>query len=111
MPCGSSRRCFALSIWRYRALGEPLDLALLGTWLWLGITLGAYFVYLALGVTHDLWSQGIWFSENDVLHIELILWMIYIGLVVSKRVADVADSTSTLVNMEPAISAEHLTTK
>ncbi|MBN1139119.1 MAG: hypothetical protein JXM73_21240 [Anaerolineae bacterium] len=85
---------FALSAWRYRLLRNAMDLALLGTWLWLGLTLGAYFIYLMSGLTHDLWSRGIWFSENDILHIGLILWMIYIGLVVGKRVADAADSTS-----------------
>ena len=84
---------FGLSIWRYRAFKQPLDLALLGTWLWLGITLGAYFIYLILGVTHDLWSRGIWFSENDVLHIGLILWMIYIAMVVGPRVADTPTSS------------------
>jgi hypothetical protein len=76
---------FALNAWRYRLLRNPMDLALLGTWLWLGVTLGTYFAYL--------WSQGIWFSENDVLHIGLILWMIYIARVVSTRVVDASAST------------------
>jgi hypothetical protein len=77
-----------LNGWRYYRLRKPMDLALLGTWLWLGITLGGYFLYLILDVTHDLWARGVWFSENDVLHIGLILWMIYIALVVAKRVVD-----------------------
>ena len=37
------------------------------------VTLGAYFLYLLLDVTHDLWARGVWFSENDVLHIGLIV--------------------------------------
>ena len=84
---------FVLNGWRYYKLKDPMDLALLGTWLWLGVTLGAYFLYLILDVTHGLWARGVWFSENDVLHIGLILWMIYIALVVAKRVVDAPDPT------------------
>jgi hypothetical protein len=71
-----------------------MDLALLGTWLWLGITLLAYFLYLVLDITRRLWSQGVWFSENDVLHIGLILWMAYIGFFVAKEVRDTPEPTS-----------------
>jgi len=78
----------ALNGWRYYKLKDPMDLALLGTWLWLGITLGAYFVYLVLDISQALWTQSVWFSENDVLHIGLILWMIYLGRVVANRVVD-----------------------
>jgi hypothetical protein len=84
-----------LNGWRYYKLKDPMDLALLGTWLGLGITLGAYFLYLVLDVTHELWAQGIWFSENDVLHIGLISWMMHIALVVAKRVEDAPDPTMT----------------
>lgn len=59
---------FILSGWRYAQHRDPMDLALMGTWLWLGVTLGAYFVYLVLDVTPRLWARGVWFSENDVLH-------------------------------------------
>jgi len=77
-----------LNGWRYYKLKDPMDLALLGTWLWLGVTLCVYFIYLVLDVSQAFWAQGVWFSENDVLHIGLILWMIYVGLVVAKRVVD-----------------------
>jgi hypothetical protein len=87
---------FGLNGWRYYKLKDSMDLALLGAWLWLGVTLGAYFVYLVLDVTPELWAQGIWFSENDVLHIGLILWMIYLGLVVARRVVDAPDSAPAL---------------
>lgn len=87
---------FALNGWRYSKLKDPMDLALLGTWLGLGITLGAYFLYLVLDITHQLWARGVWFSENDVLHIGLILWMLYIALVVARRVVDAPASTPAL---------------
>jgi hypothetical protein len=87
---------FALNGWRYYRFRDTMDLALLGTWLWLGITLGAYFLYLVLEITAELWTQGVWFSENDVLHSGLIGWMLYIALVVAKRVVDEPTSGKAL---------------
>ena len=55
---------------------------------WLVLTLGGYFGYLMLGVTQTLWARGIWFSENDILHIGLIVWMISLVRVVAPRVRD-----------------------
>ena len=77
-----------LSISRYLKFKLPLDRALIGTWLWLGATMAAYYAYLLLGFTEQLWEQGYWFSENDVLHIGLISWMLYIGLRLAKKVED-----------------------
>ena len=75
---------------RYARLRERMDAVLLAAWVWLAFTIGAYFVYLMLGVTAMLWARGIWFSENDVLHIGLIIWMIYLARVVAPRVRDAA---------------------
>jgi hypothetical protein len=83
---------FILNGVRYVRLRDDMDLALLGAWAWLVLTLGAYFLYLMLGITAALWARGIWFSENDVLHIGLIVWMITLALVVAPRVRD-ADAT------------------
>lgn len=77
-----------LNGWRYRQFKRSMDLALLGAWAWLALTIGAYFVYLISGLTQNLWAQGIWFSENDMLHIGLIIWMIYLALIVAPRVED-----------------------
>ncbi|MHA1498556.1 MAG: hypothetical protein ACTSRT_13570 [Promethearchaeota archaeon] len=53
-------------------------------WIALILIMGLYFLYYMLSITEMFWEQGIWFSENDVLHISLILWMIYIYFVVNR---------------------------
>ena len=77
-----------LNGWRYVRYRQAMDLALLGTWGWLALTLGAYFLYLVLGWTQVLWARGTWFSENDVLHLGLIIWMLYIARVTAPQVVD-----------------------
>jgi hypothetical protein len=79
---------FVLNLWRYLRNKRALDLVLLGAWLLLGITIGAYFLYYLSGFSQDLWVKGIWFSENDVLHIGLILWMLYLVVLVCPRLVD-----------------------
>ena len=80
----------ALNGWRYYMLSTPMDLALMGAWILLLSTMAAYWLYDKLDITPKLWAKGkgIWFSQNDVLHIGLILWMIYIATVVAFRVND-----------------------
>ena len=81
---------FILNGWRYWTLKNPMDLALLGTWILLLLTMGAYWLYDDLDITQKLWDkgEGIWLSQNDVLHICLILWVIYIATVVANRIKD-----------------------
>jgi hypothetical protein len=77
-----------LNGWRFLKVRKRLDLALLGTWVGLGIVLAGYYLYLTLDIAPRLWERGIWFSENDLLHIGLIGWMISIGLNVIHRSVD-----------------------
>ena len=77
-----------LNAWRYYVLRDSMDFVLLGTW---GILLGtmmAYWIYSKKGITKKLWAKGIWFSENDVLHVFLIFWMIYIVTAVANQIKD-----------------------
>jgi len=83
---------FIINVWRYRKYKLSTDLAFIGAWLWLAVTVAAYFIAYSAGMTQALWAKGIWFSENDVLHIFLIAWMLYLGIVVASRVTDLVVS-------------------
>ncbi len=57
---------------------DKMNLLLLNTWLIfvaVGITYGAY---LGSGIGASLWQKGIWFTENDVLHVGMICWIYYL---------------------------------
>lgn len=69
---------------KYIRLKKPINRSLVIIWTSLILIIGFYFLYYMLDVTNILWEQGIWFSENDILHIGLILWMIFICRVASR---------------------------
>jgi len=50
----------------------------------------AYFTYLASGVTQQFWQagRGVYFSENDVLHVGMIVWLGYVYAVLGKQLRD-----------------------
>lgn len=77
-----------LNVWRYHMFSNRMDLVLLITWIFLLGTLMAYWIYHKLGITKKRWAKGLWFSENDVLHVLLIFWMIYIATVVAEQIKD-----------------------
>lgn len=76
--------------WRYYQFSTPMDLALIGAWGLMLITMAAYWIYYKLEITARLWTKGVWFSQNDVLHIGLILWMIYVATVVADQITDLS---------------------
>ena len=79
-----------LNTWRYIRFRSTMDLALAGATALLILTLAAYFYSLVTGLTQNMWDggRGIWFSDNDVLHIGFIIWMVYAARVVAGRVRD-----------------------
>jgi len=81
---------FVLNGWRFYIYSDPKDFFLLSTWILLLLTGAVYWLYDELTITQKLWARGkgIWFSQNDVLHTGLILWVIYIATVVATRIKD-----------------------
>jgi hypothetical protein len=79
-----------LNGWGYYMLRDSMDLALVGAWILLLLTMAAYGLYDDLDITQKLWDRGkgIWFSQNDVLHVGLIFWVLYIATVVANRIKD-----------------------
>jgi len=80
----------AISGLRYRRLHDGMDLALLGAGLWLVATFVAYYGYYAAGLTQTAWrgGQGFYFSENDVLHIGMAIWIVYVVIFLARRLRD-----------------------
>ena len=71
-----------LNGWRFFTLGTDIDLMLLGSWALLWLTMILFWIYDYFGWTKILWeSKRIWFSENDVLHVVLIIWAVYLIII------------------------------
>jgi hypothetical protein len=69
---------------------DGMDLAMIGAGVWLIVTIAAYTAYLGAGLTSSLWNggAGIYLSENDVLHVGMILFIGYLVAVVANRLRD-----------------------
>ena len=68
----------------------PLDSSLFMAAILQVVVQAAYFGYYGAGITQKLYKngEGFYFSENDVLHVGMILWLAYIVLVVGKHLQD-----------------------
>ncbi len=66
-----------------------LDMLLAGAWIFMLLVVAAYFAFYVSGYAAVLWARGIWFNENDVLHLGLVLWILYLVSAVAKKVEDV----------------------
>lgn len=72
----------ALSAQRLARTRAASDRSLLAAALLLTAVQVAYFAYQAGGITQRLWAggAGLYFSENDVLHVGMMLWLGYVTL-------------------------------
>lgn len=87
---------FVLNIRHYRKEKDLLNRNLFLIWLgFLVVNLG-YFAFLFGGVGTRLYqSFGIWFNENDVLHILLILWSGMVFLLLRTKLLDAVIDSKT----------------
>ncbi len=76
-----------------RRLGSPKERAIFIAAILLLAVQVAYYAYWASGLTATLWDNGngIYFSENDVLHIGFILWLVYLVWRVGPSLEDQRD--------------------
>lgn len=73
---------------RYVMYGHTMDLVFIGSWILIYLSWWGYIKYWKSGLTQYLWKKGIWFSENDVLHVILIIWGLYVLFVMPEYVRD-----------------------
>jgi len=78
----------ALNIFQYKKSPSPILARLLICWGLLATVFGAYYWYAANGYTQQFWKQGIWFSENDVLHVMMLFWCWYVYFILEKWIID-----------------------
>ena len=88
--------CFIINGWRYINNKSDKDKILLRAWVILLGTNVLYYAYLLLGYTQTFWSKGFWFSENDILHVLMLVWVWYVGTAVVGVMADREPSSLSL---------------
>ena len=72
---------FIYNIIYYKKQKDILNKTFIITWILFLLVNVSYYVYYFLGFTESLYENyNIWFSANDVLHIALIVWMLYVWI-------------------------------
>jgi hypothetical protein len=79
---------FVNNIIQFARVKDRQELMLIFVWVGMALVMTAYYTAVLLNLTETMWNRGIWFSDNDVLHIGLIIWMIYVGFTVRTSVRD-----------------------
>lgn len=79
-----SVQCFCY----YRKAKDRLMLNVIWVGLLLPGVIAVYYVALATGFGGFLWERGIWFTENDLLHVLMIGWVLFIYVMLGKSLQD-----------------------
>lgn len=77
-----------VSIFNYLKNTSPIHSAYLRAWGILSLTIVFYCLYEYTEMTSLLWQYKIWFSSNDVLHIGMFVWLIYLSKQVLPKITD-----------------------
>ncbi len=82
--------CFILisNAFQYFRNKKQLLRQLMVSWFILFLTVGIYYGYMMANMTQFLWQKGIWFSDNDVLHLGMMAWIGYIYFVLRHNIKD-----------------------
>jgi hypothetical protein len=82
---------------RYRATRDPMDRSLVIAAVTQVLVQVAYFAYWAAGITAVLWDDGagFYFSENDILHVGMILWLAYVVAALGPTLRDAGEPGAT----------------
>ena len=70
---------FLVNVYNVRKLKQPIDRFLIQAWIGMLLITVAYFLFYLSGISSWLWGYGIWFNANDVLHLLLIGWVLYVN--------------------------------
>ena len=79
---------FLINLKIFKKSGRSLDGRLVKAWVGMLLITIAYFAFYLSGISAWLWQRGIWFNANDVLHLLLIVWAMYIRYKVSHLIED-----------------------
>lgn len=77
-----------LNVVRYFQFGYAMDLVLIGSWVLIFASWWGFDKYYKAGIGEILWAKGKWFSENDVLHVVLVIWGFYVLFVMPEYIRD-----------------------
>ncbi len=70
----------------YRKTNAKIERSLIKIWLGMAVVMISYFGFYYSTIPELLWTKGIWFNANDLLHVGLILWMTAIFYVMNKQI-------------------------
>ena len=79
---------FVQDLLYYHRKKKGLFPKIMGVWLVLLLVIIVYYIALESNFASALWAKGIWFNEDDVLHIMMIIWILYIYKVLGKALLD-----------------------
>jgi hypothetical protein len=84
-----------LSVSRYLKNKGQLELSLFVAGVLMILVQVTYFLYYAAGITQTLYKEGsgFYFSENDVLHVGMILWLFYVVKYIGNYLRDLNNDT------------------